>query len=349
MKTLLKLILPVALTLLSSCASLYSEKEGTIKILFMKGNSITDMSLSDIPNADDFILAIATSSGSVIYQGRFGDSPEELTVSPGTYIIAAQSEYFDQPEFDKPIYGDEQTVVVESGSIVTVQLNCRQINSGIRLIADNSFIEVFPDSDFLIENQDGSLTQSYDDSRIAFFRPGSVTVSVNNNGIKESLFTRTLIEQQILQVNISASVSSSGSISLQIDTSRTWTWEDYVYGDNDASSIYNAMTVTEAREHTGEEDVWVYGYIVGEAVGSKNINFTPPFEKGTNIALGLRSSTTNIDYCITVELQKGSTRDALNLVSNPDLKGKRVYLKGDMVEAYYGIPGLKNISEYQLD
>jgi hypothetical protein len=49
-----------------------------------------------------------------------------------------------------------------------------------------------------------------------------------------------------------------------------------------------------------------------------------------------------------VQLPSGDLRDVLNLVDNPGLLGTKVYLKGDIVEAYYGIPGIKNISEYRL-
>ena len=42
-------------------------------------------------------------------------------------------------------------------------------------------------------------------------------------------------------------------------------------------------------------------------------------------------------------------RDALNLVDHPGLLGKKVYLKGDLQEAYYGIPGIKNLTEYSFE
>jgi hypothetical protein len=52
--------------------------------------------------------------------------------------------------------------------------------------------------------------------------------------------------------------------------------------------------------------------------------------------------------CLSVQLPSGELRDDLNLVDNPGLLGRKVCLKGDIVEAYYGIPGIKNISEYEL-
>ena len=50
-----------------------------------------------------------------------------------------------------------------------------------------------------------------------------------------------------------------------------------------------------------------------------------------------------------MELKKGQLRDALNLVDNPGLKGRKVFLKGDLVELYYGTAGLKNVSEFAVE
>ena len=47
-------------------------------------------------------------------------------------------------------------------------------------------------------------------------------------------------------------------------------------------------------------------------------------------------------------MNSGRIRDALNLVENPGLLGRKVYLKGDIVESYYGIPGIQSISEYSF-
>ena len=72
------------------------------------------------------------------------------------------------------------------------------------------------------------------------------------------------------------------------------------------------------------------------------------FDKNTNIILGLRSGTSDKNYCLSVELKSGVLRDELNLMDNPQLLGSHIYMKGDLVSAYYGIPGLKNLEEYQL-
>jgi hypothetical protein len=98
----------------------------------------------------------------------------------------------------------------------------------------------------------------------------------------------------------------------------------------------------------GDKDVWVCGYIVGGDLTSASASFDEPFTSRTNILLGPKSSTVDKDACLSVQLPSGGLRDVLNLVDNPGLLGTKVYLKGDIVEAYYGIPGIKNISEYRL-
>ena len=49
-----------------------------------------------------------------------------------------------------------------------------------------------------------------------------------------------------------------------------------------------------------------------------------------------------------MQLPSGSLRDELNLVDNPQQLRRKIYLRGDIVDAYFGIPGIKNISEYIL-
>ena len=76
--------------------------------------------------------------------------------------------------------------------------------------------------------------------------------------------------------------------------------------------------------------------------------FAPPFGKNTNLVLGTRASTADLDHCLSVELPAGAVRNALNLQDHPELLGRGIYIRGDLVAGYYGIPGLKAPSEYQF-
>ena len=153
MRTSFRLLLGLAaaLPVLNSCQNLFPEGQGVIRISFQDSADHFTRASGDLPDTDDFLLSVAGSGGDIIYEGRFGDSPEELTVSPGTYTVSATSEKFDAPAFDKAVFGDTQAVVVPSGETVSVRLVCRQTNCGLRLLVDDSFISLFPDSDLYLE------------------------------------------------------------------------------------------------------------------------------------------------------------------------------------------------------
>jgi hypothetical protein len=204
-----------------------------------------------------------------------------------------------------------------------------------------------------LKNADGKLLYGYREKRIAYFNPGSVSLVLSDGGKDETVFTRVLESREILVLNVSAPSGASrsgGGIKVAVDTSRLWTSESFALGQGGSkgNDVSNAYGVAQARSNPGLEDVWVCGYIVGGDLTSSSASFSSPFKSRTNIVLGTRSSVTDRDYCLSVQLQKGDIRDALNLVDNPDILGRYVYLKGDIVEAYYGMPGLRNITEYGL-
>ena len=165
--------------------------------------------------------------------------------------------------------------------------------------------------------------------------------------------TRSLQPNEMLVVNINASESTPSvkeSIKVAVDTSRVWMTEDYIIGDASDSGHGNKeiLTVAQAQLSAGHEDVWVSGYIVGGDLTSSSASFSPPFDSMTNILLGPRSSTTSKSSCLSVQLSAGTLRNELNLVTNPDLLGRKVCIRGDIVESYFGITGIKNISDYEL-
>ena len=94
--------------------------------------------------------------------------------------------------------------------------------------------------------------------------------------------------------------------------------------------------------------MWVSGYIVGGDLTSTSASFASPFESRTNILIGPKSTTSARSSCLSVQLAAGDAREMLNLVDNPLNLGRKVLLKGNIVEAYYGMPGMKNITDFEL-
>ena len=153
-----------------------------------------------------------------------------------------------------------------------------------------------------------------------------------------------------MSVSAGSDPAGAGGISISLDTSRVWTNESYVIGGGDSGGVSAdaAMTVSEAMDNIGMDDVWVSGFIVGGDLTSANASFDPPFKSASNLLLGPRSSVSSRDNCIAVQLPSGDVRDALNLSSNPEMLGRLVCLKGDIESSYYGLVGLKNVSDFVL-
>ena len=355
-RTIFKSILALSAMLsIVSCEAFFPDKlPGALTFHFSGDAYLNTRTSSDLPDTNSFILTVTDSKGNELYHGAYGNSPEKIQVDPGSYTVSAVSVEFKTPKFSTPQYGDKQVVVVPKSTTCDVELICRQLNSGVKLNVAQNFLTSFPQGTLLLKNADGKLMYSYNEKRIAYFNPGAVSLILSNAGKDETLLTRTLESQEILVLNISApdgpKTSSNGGISIQIDTTRYWSAEDFTIGQggSDGSGKQAAYGVSEAMRHIGEEDVWVYGYIVGGDLRSSSASFAAPFKSRTNIVIAARASVTDKSSCLSVQLQKGNIRDALNLVDNPDILGTEVFLKGDIVEAYYGIPGIQNITEYEF-
>ena len=346
----------IVLLCLAGCETfnLRKNRDGQLRVSFAsEANGLTRAS-SELPDTGSFILSIKDSKGKVIYDGKYGDCPESIDVEAGSYVVRAVSSEFEAPEFDAPQYGDEQCVVVPEGGAADVKLVCRQMNSGVRLRIDKDFLTHCPDGVLFLKSDQGKLMYGYSERRIAYFLPGRVSLMLSSGGKDEILMTRTLLAQEILSLGVSVaatgSSSKASSVSVAVDTTRNWVQDSYVIGgsSDNGTDISDAMTVLQARSSAGAKDVWVCGYIVGGDLTSASASFDEPFSSRTNILLGPKSSTVDKDACLSVQLPAGELRDALNLVDNPQLLRRKVYICGDIVDAYFGIPGIKNITQYAM-
>lgn len=337
--------------LLASCEAFIPDRpQGRLCLRFSEDVFIGTRTSGELPDTNDFILTVLDEKGTELYNGKYGDSPATLSLNPGSYTVSAVSAEFSAPKFDAPQYGDRQVVVVSSGQDSFVELVCRQLNSGVKLNIASNFLTSYPSGSLFLKSADGKLLYSYSEKRIAYFNPGSVSLVLSDGGTDGTLLTRVLESQEILVLNVSAPAGARSGVSVTVDTTRYWTTEDFVIGQGGekGGEAGSAYSIAQARGAVGEEDVWVCGYIVGGDLSSSSASFSPPFKSQTNILLGPRSFAVSRDGCLSVQLQKGDIRDALNLVDNPDILGSFVYLKCDIVGAYYGLPGLKNITEYKF-
>lgn len=330
---------------------------GQLRVSFGGDGGVFTRATESIPDTSDFLLTITDASGKTVYNGTFGACPESLDVASGSYVIKALSSEFSNPAFSTPQYGDEQCVVVPSGGVADVKLTCRQINSGVQLNVDESFLSGCPDGVLFLKSSQGKLMYSYRETRIAYFQPGDVSLILSQGGKDEVLLTRSLQPRQILVLGVSVAANTSdpyaqgiSDVTIAVDTSKVWLNDNYVVGgtSDKGSSSDDAMTVAMAVSHGPGNDVWVSGYIVGGDLTSTSGSFEGPFKSKTNLILGPKSTTKDRKACIAVQLPSGNVRDALNLVDNPGVLGRKVCVKGDLVEAYFGLVGLKSVDEFVM-
>lgn len=339
------LLLPL-LFFLSCAKKPLSVKSGSISVRFSDGVIYQTKSL---PDTNDFLLKIESSDGRLIYSGPFGAAPEVFAALPGAYVVSACSREFDEPLYDAPQYGDCRSVIVGPEQSVTVTLTCTMLNSGMRLVPDADFISEYPGVELYMKSSDGFLMFGSSERRTAYFRPGTVALSMKHGGRERLLFTRELSAREICTVHLSApQAASGGGIDIQLDTTAVRTEDDCsVTEEGSGNDVSTAYSVEEAKRHVGEDDVWVYGYIAGGDLTSSKCSFKAPFTSRTNLVLAPRSTTSEKSSCLSVQLASGDVRNDLNLVDHPGNLGRQLLVKGQIVASYYGIPGVQNISEYR--
>ena len=342
----------MAILLLASCQELLQTftGQGILRIRFADG-TVPLQTKAAFPDTNDFFLTITDSKGNTVFDGKYGEIEENYQLQEGTYTVSARSCDFTAPLYDCPQYGDTQVASIKTGKTTTVTLSCAQLNSGIRLKIDEAFLSVYPDAVLYLKAASGRLMYSYSEKRIAFFQPGTVNLEMAQGTKETTLFTTRLEPQQILTlgVGVGEKTAAGRGVRVKVDTTRNWISDSFIIGgsSNSGSDTSKAMNVQTAKKNTGEEDVWVYGYIVGGDLSSSKCSFSAPFSSRTNIVIADKSTVKDKSLCMSVQLAKGDIRDELNLVDHPENLGKQIYLKGDIVESYYGIPGLQNLSEYE--
>lgn len=347
----ISLLFASCLLTLASCQEISQvfTRQGVLLIKFAEG-TVPQTRAAAFPDTNEFILTVTSTSGTIVYDGKYGALDPEFKLDEGNYTVSARSCDFSAPLFDAPQYGDTQVAAVKSGKTTVVTLACVQMNCGVRLKIAPEFLTEYPDAVLYLKASSGRLMYSYSEKRIAYFLPGTVNLEMSEGDKSSTLFTRRLEAQQILTLTVNAgSRGSSGGVYVQVDTTRNWISDALTIGGggHEGSGTSDALSVPVAKQHTGEEDVWVYGYIVGGDLTSSKCSFAPPFSSRTNIVIADKSSVKDKDACLSVQLAKGEVRDALNLVDHPENLGRQIFLKGDIVESYYGIPGIQNISEFE--
>lgn len=122
---------------------------------------------------------------------------------------------------------------------------------------------------------------------------------------------------------------------------------------NGNGTLESPYSIAQAIKKQGETAKWVEGYIIGAINTTNSENFVweyeAPFGTSSNLLIAATPDERDQKNILVVQLPVGAIRDALNLVANSStVLGQKVKLLGDLT-AYFGKPGLKNITEFNMD
>jgi len=373
MAFLLATVAPVAFFVTSCTGFTFTDEDahsgkGELALSFTKVNAITKttaLSARTFPDSNSFMLRIQRVGGDIIYNGKYGERPSSFKLAPGSYDVEVFSNNFSLPEFDSPSYGDSGTVVIEENKVTTLSFMCRQSNGAVKLGFTPAFLARFAGHVPEIEDSKGYKVYPYSEDRFLYLNPGDVVIKLRDpdaaSGSGLFIITRKrLSAREMVTVNLHSSSGESGGgggpggessviTGIQIDTTSVWISEDIVVGDKrDGSSRERAVTVDEIAGFVGAKGIWVSGYVAGYLTTASLIS-SPPFENETNIAIAPFSGSVNRSLCAGVSLSAGGVRDALNLKTNPANLGKRIWIKGSIVESYFGLKGVNSVTDYVIE
>jgi hypothetical protein len=337
--------------LMASCnRSAFQEGYASLSFSFAAPLKTTVTKAGALPDTNSFILLVKSNTGETLYNGLYGARPAEIVVPAGTYEVSVHSVEFEKPAFEMPQYGDSKVIVVSNGEKASVAFLCKLLNSGMRFSFSENFLRKYNNGYLLLEQEAGDLEYLFTENRTAYLKAGNVGICHKTSSASVPLFSRTLGAGEIHNISLEASAAESGSeFTIEVDTSAVYINENVVIGEEfsgaDGSSTQKAVSVSQAKNRIGDT-LWVWGYIVGGDMSSSSVTFVGPFTKDSHIAIAENASEKSRDACLSVELSKTAVKSALNLVSNPSNLGRKVFLKGVVVESYFGLNGLKKVSEY---
>ena len=317
---------------------------------------------ADFRDISSYILSLVDAGGKVVFRDKWGMCPDEFELSPGSYTVSLMSDESTEPAYEHPLFGDSRGITLAEGQVSEINLVATQLNSGLRLLVSEAFVALYKEGALFLRCATGTLAIGYSENRTAFFLPGKVSILLNISGKTSVVHNLELRQGEILTLRLGVaeqmpkvSLVSGVDMYARVDTSRVWaedsfSWDGSTAGESGTTpgTTPDAISVSVARGKTGSKDVWVKGYIVGGDLTSTKCSFEGPFSSRANLVLADRADCRDRDQCMSVQLASGDIRNALNLVDNPSMLGRQVMLRGDIVEAYYRLPGLQNLSDYRL-
>ncbi len=298
-------------------------------------------SASELGDTTDFILRVYSTSGSKVYEGKYGKRPADFNVLPGGYEISLYSREKNKPTFEMPLYGDTLVTFVEAKQQLNVRFRCRQLSGGVKFNFTQEFKDKFPGQGIVVQQGENRVSYYYTEDRYLYLGDDFFSL-IYADGYKDTtLLNKRVLGNEMINMNLTYSSSGSGksAFSISLDTNRVW----YNHTHNVSLQIPTGVyTIEEAKRFVGEKNLSIFGYVYGGDPTESSIVVRAPFKSTTTLVLA-PSMTERYRYnMMVVELPSGDVRDGANLVAYPRNLGRPVVITGNLVADYYGYIGIKS-------
>lgn len=246
----------IALLFLIFCSCIRQEEnntqQGAISIQIVKELSSNGRNLND---QTDFGLNIYDDKQQIVQAFESISMIPDIVYLPiGNYTAEASSNASEIADFDNPIYQGQEDFTIKNLSNTEVHIVCTLSNVKTKVSFTDPFLDVFPNSYAVIENESGLLTFLPGEERFGYFSPAPITVKVYQTLEDET--QRVLITQQITEVQpqdflniIFNTQPGNGNINIEVDD--TLERKDITFSvpadwvDNDAPTVISSHDLSQ--------------------------------------------------------------------------------------------------------
>lgn len=200
MRNVIKVLLLVAIVLLSACESEQKRSNKATGMLSLQltasGNVINTTTRTEgdssgnegdntedddlAPNVGDFTIALMDGNVVKTSWDKFSEYPKYAVLPVGTYTLKAYYGSSDKEGFESPYYEGTQEITIEDDVTVEANITCYLTNVKVSVEYTDAFKKYFSDYSTTVQSAGGSpVVFSKNEVRAAYVKPGVITVYAN--------------------------------------------------------------------------------------------------------------------------------------------------------------------------
>lgn len=214
-----------------------------------------------IPDVGDFSLSIAKENGELVSKwDKFSDYDAEATVVPvGTYTVSASYGDATTEGFDGLSYAGSTTANVAEGETTDVTIDCTINKARVSISYTDAFKSYFTSySAYVSSSRGNKIDYTADETRAAYFTPGSLDVYLNvtRPGVSGSVALKVK--------TLAAEVKHEYRLTMDVDAGTSTL--NIIFNDDPESTQNVEFNISDAALNAPAPTIVAHGFTSGEAM-----------------------------------------------------------------------------------